>query len=612
MSSQERLLCECGNEFTEKEFSHHFGKCELFMRQFDEFDKVFGKLLKSYSHPRSRLRIIRFLIIQYIKLIDMKAPVNQISKSPSVFRGGAPRESSLPSPFQNIHNSKAPFSNNITSQNICSDCQKRNEFIYLNCVHPVCYHIFLSDAEKNIYQMKCRQCGKLIEESVKKQILGNEKYEELLKKNSSFIAPDTGRLIQCPKCKAKSFFEEGKVNYNDKDANGKKMTKQACEDFAKHRVRCYNCQNNFCVECKCMPYHLGKTCLEYKNFISSVKCRFCDKVIKNENKGPDNDVCNDPDCKERYTFCCKKVLPCGHKCFGVKNERNCPPCLDKECKDFHGNFDQSKDDYCPICFTEGLGSAPTAVLSCGHYVHYHCLKQRLISKWNGPNITFAHNMCPSCNKWFYCKDIPELQKMIDENGKLYQKVREMALKRLEDEHLDKDPRLTDKNSPWYGKKTEFAMKRLSFYQCYVCKNPYFAGRRECGDNPDVAGGGRGRGNGNIKESFDPKQLICGNHANLSQVKGFTNCKTHGKDYVVYKCKFCCNIATWFCWGDTHFCEECHKRQCAGDYVSKIPKNQLPRCDQRQCPSGGNHPPNGEEYGLWCSICKSEKEDREKK
>ena len=29
------------------------------------------------------------------------------------------------------------------------------------------------------------------------------------------------------------------------------------------------------------------------------------------------------------------------------------------------------------------------------------------------------------------------------------------------------------------------MKRLSFYMCYICKKPYFAGRRECGNDPNM-------------------------------------------------------------------------------------------------------------------------------
>mgnify|MGYP007022120733 CR=1 FL=1 len=42
--------------------------------------------------------------------------------------------------------------------------------------------------------------------------------------------------------------------------------------------------------------------------------------------------------------------------------------------------------------------------------------------------------------------------MIDENKRLYEEIKEMSLKRLKFEDLDKDPRLTDPNSPWFGKK----------------------------------------------------------------------------------------------------------------------------------------------------------------
>jgi len=37
-----------------------------------------------------------------------------------------------------------------------------------------------------------------------------------------------------------------------------------------------------------------------------------------------------------------------------------------------------------------------------------------------------------------------------------------------------------------------------------------------------------------------------------------NCPTHGADYIEFKCKFCCTVALWFCWGSTHFCEPCHR------------------------------------------------------
>jgi E3 ubiquitin-protein ligase MYCBP2 len=191
--------------------------------------------------------------------------------------------------------------------------------------------------------------------------------------------------------------------------------------------------------------------------------------------------------------------------------------------------------------------------------------------------------------------------MIDVNKKLYEEIKDMALKRLKFEDLDKDPRLSDPNSPWFGKKVEFAMKRLTYYMCYVCKKPYFAGRRECGNDPNM-------NNDDPNKNYNPKDCVCGKDANLSGVAGKTDCPKHGKDFIEYKCKFCCKIASWFCWGTTHFCEDCHRRQCNNDYVSKYPRDRLPKCNKSTCEVGGNHPPNGEEYALGCSICRNSEEN----
>ena len=51
------------------------------------------------------------------------------------------------------------------------------------------------------------------------------------------------------------------------------------------------------------------------------------------------------------------MLPCGHPCCGIKDERKCLPCLHPDCV----NEDQEKtlglnaNEYCGICYTEGLG-----------------------------------------------------------------------------------------------------------------------------------------------------------------------------------------------------------------------------------------------------------------
>ena len=38
------------------------------------------------------------------------------------------------------------------------------------------------------------------------------------------------------------------------------------------------------------------------------------------------------------------------------------------------------------------------------------------------------------------------------------------------------------------------------------------------------------------------------------------CPKHGTEAIEWKCKFCCSVASWFCWGTTHFCDDCHRKQ----------------------------------------------------
>ena len=709
-----KFFCECGEEFLESEFISHFNICNKFKIFFKDFDTKLSQLLIEYSKPKERLKIIKFLLKQYIIIIDnkIKEGYNNIIQnykhlkshdklikeknqqylnlkdskefpsSTSLNKKGNLKSTTITkennkifikevnpeSLIKNLSNSKDGESENkknnsinnnnnteINNSNLvkmknikkslkqnnineflyqakdydflddfksqskeeeeeyeeeedkrpskekCQKCKKLNNIFYLSCNHPICLNCLTKNAEHHFYEMKCKICGKEIEEEIKKDILGVKIYEEL---ESKALKGIIGNIVQCPnpKCKEKITFEPGEIDYNVKDEQNKKLSKRAAEDYATHRCRCGFCQINFCVNCLSIPYHLGKTCQEYKMHTFAKKCRFCDNEIKENNTGPDDDVCNEEECIKRYSYSCKKILKCGHKCLGVLKEKKCPPCLDKNCPNYKGLFEQEKNDYCKICFTEGLGSAPIVELTCGHYVHYHCIKKRLEKKWIGPKITFNHCLCPVCNKWDDCPYIPILKKLININKKLYENIKEMSLKRFILEGLDKDPRLTDVNSPWYNKREEFAMKRLSFYMCYICKKPYFAGRRECGNDPNM-------NHEDPNKDYDPKDCICGKDANLSGISGVTNCKLHGKDFIEYKCKFCCKIASWFCWGNTHFCDDCHRRQCNHDYVSKYPRDKLPKCNKLTCEVGGNHPPNGEEFALGCSLCRNKGENK---
>lgn len=121
------------------------------------------------------------------------------------------------------------------------------------------------------------------------------------------------------------------------------------------------------------------------------------------------------------------------------------------------------------------------------------------------------------------------------------------MERAKFEDLNKEPRLKKVGDPYYNDLQKFAMSTLSYYECFKCKQPYYGGRKAC----DQAG--------NDYANFKKEELVCGKCAAVAVGGGEKTCKTHGTDFIEYKCKFCCNISQWFCWGNTHFCESCHKR-----------------------------------------------------
>ncbi len=64
------------------------------------------------------------------------------------------------------------------------------------------------------------------------------------------------------------------------------------------------------------------------------------------------------------------------------------------------------------------------------------------------------------------------------------------------------------------------------------------------------------------------------------------CPKHGTDFLEYKCRYCCSVAVFFCFGTTHFCNACHD-----DFqrVTNIAKNELPHCPAGNETTGIAHP-----------------------
>lgn len=125
-----------------------------------------------------------------------------------------------------------------------------------------------------------------------------------------------------------------------------------------------------------MPYHTGFTCNGFSAYLKSAKCRFCEQSVANINPSINRAlvVCDSAECKDKQSKSCGKVLKCGHACCGIVGEQECLPCLNEDCEDFKSSgLNQHSNEYCTICYTDALSSAPCIRLSCKHVFHQDCI-----------------------------------------------------------------------------------------------------------------------------------------------------------------------------------------------------------------------------------------------
>ncbi|XP_065449177.1 E3 ubiquitin-protein ligase MYCBP2 isoform X27 [Chrysemys picta bellii] len=323
---------------------------------------------------------------------------------------------------------------------------------------------------------------------------------------------------------------------------------------------------------------------------SSEACRFCGCRSGTELSAVGS-VCSDADCQEYAKIACSKTHPCGHPCGGVKNEEHCLPCL-HGCDKNSTALKQDADDMCMICFTEALSAAPAIQLDCSHVFHLQCCRRVLENRWLGPRITFGFMSCPICKNKI---NHTVLKDLLDPIKELYEDVRRKALMRLEYEGLHKSEAITTPGVRFYNDPASYAMNRYAYYVCYKCKKAYFGGEARCD-----AEAGQG-------DDYDPRELICGACSDVSRAQ---MCPKHGTDFLEYKCRYCCSVAVFFCFGTTHFCNACHD-----DFqrMTSITKEELPHCpagpkgkqlEGTECPLHVVHPPTGEEFALGCGVCRN--------
>lgn len=474
---------------------------------------------------------------------------------------------------------KAEVAEDLLVCGLCGESKCMSEMLFLDCLHNLCRShlqaVFEAQyMESSSVQCPMSGCQYMLSSPEIEAIVGAERLAEvdtalavkLVRELSSVT------LINCVKCGFSAALERGKIDFNYKDAKGRKVGEEAAVYMSKHRFRCPSCAATQCATCGTAPYHDAYTCESYQLASSKPKCHYCKKPL-------DGEQCSDADCQSRFNLQCMKTLPCGHGCFGTKNESECPSCL--QCAG-------TEHENCLICHCEELGAAPCVQLVCGHVLHQHCLMSALERKWGGPRITFKFAKCPACNAWIEGKGQEEVTALVKTYIALHDLIQEKALKRLEFEKEDKLPRLEEPSDPYYHQPLRYAMDRFCYYQCFKCQAPYFGGKRDCQLVED-------------ERQFDPAELVCAKC--VSYAGGETDCPKHGEDYTQYKCRYCCDLAVWFCWGTTHFCEPCHN---IWEQRRDSPREELPQCPGLPlCPLQVVHPANGEEFAMGCAACREE-------
>ncbi|KAF2071788.1 hypothetical protein CYY_006895 [Polysphondylium violaceum] len=491
----------------------------------------------------------------------------------------------------------------------CILCKKNdvvdNLFLMDDCLHNFCRDCLNIGIKKQIANsnsnnnINClvQDCPDKIHHIVIKSILGKTEYESFLNKTFEDAIENNSNFFKCPCCFVAYERIENANNNNEKNNRNQSyylsptnivMNEEEAKHRDEYRFRCTKCSTEFCSDCHTTPYHYGFTCSKYKEYLVSRKCRFCSNQIKNNNNNNSkdglSDVCESEECQTKKDSSCNKILKCGHNCIGIRNESKCEPCMDLQCYE-KNKFKNSNEDYCNICYVESLKSAPCLKLKCGHIFHQGCVEKKIKEKnTSGPRLTFTFLDCPICKELM---EHPSIQSIVEPILKLKTTIQAKALARLSYEGLSKTKELEDKKSKWFNNPDAYSMDRYVYYQCFKCKNPYFAGQARCDE-------------GLNGDDYKQEDLICGNCRGTDGKQ----CKTHGWDYIIWKCQFCCSVAQWYCWGKTHFCTDCHTKQQKGDYLNRKPKTAIPMCSGiDQCPLKIEHP-HCEEFILGCNLCKN--------
>jgi len=237
---------------------------------------------------------------------------------------------------------------------------------------------------------------------------------------------------------------------------------------------------------------------------------------------------------------------------------------------------------CAICY-DPLEAKPIVTLHCGHKWHLECIVQQIkIGSMTASNddkrLLFNGCQCGKCGSIFGEVDHPDLPKdLIRSTDKLRSKVNALIDEHNLLEGLPPTGVVLSNHSDGSGKQPQRvdlykeARRKYAFYLCSHCKDPYFGGTIECADEVRSPAASSSSGEGAARGLPEPR--LCPACAPQSQ----TICRNpseHGR-YLIWKCRYCCKPSTTVCYGNVHFCDDCHAKNSiansvGGPFVEALP------------------------------------------
>mmetsp|Transcript_9014 Transcript_9014/g.27094 ORF Transcript_9014/g.27094 Transcript_9014/m.27094 type:complete len:299 (-) Transcript_9014:2077-2973(-) len=286
---------------------------------------------------------------------------------------------------------------------------------------------------------------------------------------------------------------------------------------------------------------------------------------------------------------CGALLECSHKCRGYKGEQKHLPCLVEGCE--KGSKYHNGSDDCAICLCE-LEDEPCIELACGHIWHLPCLKEQLRVAQPNPTrrLMFTGCSCGQCGQ--FCEH-DALKGVMRSANALKDKVEGLVMEQAKIDNLAEAPSVKDPEGAYHGKLLEYGLHIYAFYLCSVCEEPFFGGTVACAD-----------GDGEIPRA----DRIC-DKCNPRTASICTQSSHRG--HYIWKCRYCCNEAKYVCYGNVHFCEECHDRNSQRERGGKLEPKPCPGLGvcRIPMPAGKEFHTNGPEAEneqlLRCAWCESD-------